>query len=68
MNRMYFTPASMLDSTSVMSPTLSSFAVGADLHHPDRASGALDVLIQRRLLVALRRHQQVIKIVCLPSS
>ena len=34
-----------------------------DLHDADRADRALDVLIQRRLLVPLRRHQQVIEVV-----
>ena len=33
------------------------------LHHADRADGALDVLIERRLLVALRGHQQEIEVV-----
>ncbi len=64
MNRMYFTPAWMLASIWVMSPTFSSLPVGGhDLHHADRANRALDVLVQRRLLVALRRHQQVVDVV-----
>ena len=36
---------------------------GHDLHHADRAHGTLDVLVQRRLLIALRGHQQVIDVV-----
>ena len=36
---------------------------GHDLHHANRAHGALDFLIQRRFLVPLRRHQQVVDVV-----
>ena len=50
-----------------MSPTLHLLAGrGHDLHHADRTHGAFDVLVQRRLLVTLRRHQQVVEVVLRP--
>ena len=38
---------------------------GHDLHDADRADGTSGAVVQRRLLVSLRRHQQVIEVVLL---
>ena len=47
-----------------MSPTFSSLPGRRhDLHDADRADLALGILIEARLLVALRGHQQVIELV-----
>ena len=64
MNRMYFTPAWMFGSSWLMSPTFSSLPVGGMTCitpiAPDRAP---DALVQRRFLVALGGHQQVVEVV-----
>ena len=64
MKRMYLMPAWMFASVSVMSPTFISLPVaGIDLHDPDGAHRAFCILVELRLLVALRAHQQPVHVV-----
>ena len=56
---MYLTPAWMFGSSCVMSPTLSSLPVaGMSCITPIAPTGLRASLIEPRLLVALRGHQQ----------